>query len=72
MAEIDPKQRAYIHRKVDEVISGNRPRGVDYEWIERTSMSDRAYALELLRWHAYGKERCQAGFKYVIEHIKRA
>jgi len=71
MSNIDPAKLAYIHRKVDEVISGNRPPGVDHDWIVRTTAGDRLYALELLRWHTYGKERCQADIKKVIEVVQR-
>ena len=71
MAEIDPAKLACIHHKVDEVISGNRPLGVDHEWIGATTPGDRMYALELLRWHIYGKARCQAEVKKIITVVQR-
>lgn len=71
MAEIDPKKRDFIHGKVEEAIAGKHPKGVDREWIEATTMTDRMYALELMRWRTYGKERCKADIKKVIEVVYR-
>jgi len=71
LSNIDPAKLAYIDRKVDEVISGNQPPGVDHDWIKRSTYADRGHALELWRWHTYGKERCQADIKKVIKVIQR-
>ena len=71
IAELTSQVLKSVPPKFDEVISGKRLPGADYEWIERTNAKDRLYAAELLRWHTYGNERCQADFKYVIEHVKR-
>ena len=70
MTEIDPEKLIYIRSKVDEVITGNRPKGIDREWIERTTFADRVLALEMLRWYTYGKERCTTPFDYQIEVVQ--
>jgi len=69
--ELNQEKLAYIHRKVDEVVSGTGPPGVDEEWIKSTTAADRLHALERLRWHQSGKERCQAKIKLTLEVVRQ-
>ena len=69
---IDPQNGfRFNFNKIEVVPLEQADPGINHEWIARSTFADRARALELLRWQAFGQDRTQSSIRRVFEVLKR-
>ncbi|MCC6683428.1 MAG: hypothetical protein IT445_21235 [Phycisphaeraceae bacterium] len=69
---IDPQNGFRLDKSRIEVVDlKNADPGVDWEWINHSTIEDRFRALEFLRWQAFGYDQATSRLQRVLEVAQR-